>query len=216
MRNTPVLILAVVALLCPSIALGGLIVNGDFEANFTPNYASGTVQIGGPINGWTVAPGPGTYCGGDPCFGLWNSEEWLEYFDYSRGIVAFFGDEGDFIAQQIPTTAGASYILSAWLTNIIDPGPPNSFGFWWNGSLVGSLTNAGLFGWTRYSYVVTATDTLTEVRFGGSNVPGGWGLDGVDVSPTPEPASLLLFGTALSALVVSRFRRPSARPGRHL
>jgi hypothetical protein len=195
-------LLVIIALLCPGLALGGLIVNGDFESNFAPNHSG--IQVGGPIDGWTLSGPPSEWCWGEACSGLRES--------MIRGVVAWFGDEQvNFVSQNIATTPGDSYLLSAWLVNAGPDSGSNQFEFWWDGTLVGSLTDAEPFGWTQFSFLVTATSASTEVKLGGSNPPSIWMLDSVDVNQVPEPASLPVCGAALAGLAACGLRRVSVR-----
>ncbi len=206
------LILSVIFLVCPSVALGGIVVNGDFEANFAPEYpkSNSVVQAGGPISGWTITEGySDNLCWGEPCYGLRQSAAQPNIFGTVHGVVAWFGDNGDYIAQQVPTTPGVSYRLSAWLMNL-SGGPPNQFEFWWNGMLLDSLADAESFSWQQFAFTVTADSASTEIRLGGANLPGVWALDEVELNGVPEPSGVILCGAGLAGLAGVVFRRRRA------
>lgn len=112
-------------------------------------------------------------------------------FFAALGNVGFNG----IVSQIITDTAGASYTLSYWFAS--DGGLPNYFEADWNGTtLPGSVeSNVGAFGYQNFTFKVTGTgsDTLTFLE---RNDPAWQALD--DISLVPEPASVLLFGTALA------------------
>ena len=98
-----------------------------------------------------------------------------------------------------------NYDLSFYLENIALDTPPNNFTVFWNGVDVGpDLVNSNDFSWTLYSIEVSGFDIsqqLNQLTFQFRNDPGFWGLDDVVVTnPTPEPVSLILFGTGVVGL----------------
>ncbi|HZL68343.1 MAG TPA: PEP-CTERM sorting domain-containing protein, partial [Candidatus Limnocylindrales bacterium] len=69
------------------------------------------------------------------------------------------------------------------------------------------------FGWTQFTLTNTATSTSTLLEFTFRNDPGYWFLDNVGVNTgggtTPEPGTLVLFGSGLlgiAGVVRRKFR----------
>ncbi len=102
-----------------------------------------------------------------------------------------------FLSQALPTTAGASYLLSLWLDSP-DGGNPNEFQVSWNGTTLADLTNLAAIGWTNLQFLVTATGTNTVLQFGFRDDATWLGLDDVRVVPAaPAIASLAVSGLNL-------------------
>ena len=121
------------------------------------------------------------------------------------------------LSQLLSTVIGDSYTVSFWLENL--GSRQNSFAASFGSDVLTSLRNSGQFGYTLYSYVVTATATATNLSFTFRNDPSYWVLDNVKVtsntppviSSVPLPASLPLLGAGIAGFAVFGKRRAKAR-----
>ena len=163
-------------------ATANLIVNGGFEtADFT---------------GWTQTGNTGfTFVQGQP---------------HSGNFAAWFGPVGShgFITQNIATTPGTIYTIDFWLANL--GGPPNFFSVNWDGASIFSLTDSSAFGYTEFTFDVTASTASTPLQFEFMQNPSFWLLDdvrvnavGVSVPDSGSTFSLL----SLTSLCVAALRR---------
>ena len=64
------------------------------------------------------------------------------------------------LTQTVATTPGQSYTLTFWLQN--DSSSSNDFSAIWNGQKLLSLSNAAKFGYTEYTYTVTASGSTSR------------------------------------------------------
>jgi hypothetical protein len=112
------------------------------------------------------------------------------------------GSDGT-LSQTFSDTAGGHYTFSFWFASVGDN--PSDFSASWDGNQLLSLTNPNTgSSWTQYTYNVTGTGTDT-IQFAFRDDPGYMALDNVSVSAagggtTPEPSSIMLFGTGVVAL----------------
>jgi len=122
-------------------------------------------------------------------------------FAHSGGFGALLGPYGSlgFLSQNLPTTAGHSYLFSAWLY-VASNSVPNEFQVSWNGSVVFDQTNLTVAGWTNILVPVTSTSTNTALTLGFRNDPYYFGLDDVTVQalPTPVLQPLVRTGNSLT------------------
>jgi hypothetical protein len=140
---------------------------------------------------------------------------------HSGSRAASFGAVGSqtFLAQTIITTIpGETYTLDFWLSNLRngDELNPNLFTGSWGGIQFATLSNVPAFGYTKFSYELTASSSSTLLQFGFQNKFSEWHFDDVSVTETsrgvPDSAStVLLLGTALAGLGVFQRKRRVAR-----
>ena len=89
------------------------------------------------------------------------------------------------LSQTVPTTPGASYLLSFWLN--CDGVSPNQFVASWNGTNLMSQTNLPNLGWTNIQFTAPATSSNTVLQFNFTDSTGNFGLDDVSVVQLVQP-----------------------------
>jgi hypothetical protein len=123
-------------------------------------------------------------------------------FAASLGPVGSLG----FLEQIVPTTPGVSYNLSFFLRS--DGLTPNEFQVFWNGSLLSDQLNLPAFDYTLRDFpTLLATSSTTPLVFCFRNDLGFFQLDDIAVSPVPEPATMVLLGTAMARLGLAARRK---------
>ena len=166
-------------------AHANLVTNGGFET--------------GDLSGWSQFGNTGfTGAAGSP-------------YNHTGSFGAAFGPVGSTggVSQSLATVAGATYTVNFWLYN--DGGTPNIFSWAWDGTTQAApnLVNAAGFGYTEYTFNVTASGASTDLAFTFQQNPAYYGLDDVSVTQVPEPGTILLFGAALVAAGAARRRKPA-------
>lgn len=174
---------ATVALIASVAAHANIVTNGGFETgNFT---------------GWTQF--------GDTSF------TGVDSLSPQSGVFAAFAGPSapGGIFQTLATTPGRSYVVDFWLMNeadVLGQVTPNSFAFSWGGVPRLTLSNASVFGYTHYSFILLATSASTDLRFTFQHGPAFWDLDTVS-AVVPEPGTLALVALAGSLAALTRRRR---------
>jgi hypothetical protein len=193
--------LAALAAACP-LASANIVVNGSFEDPALTNLSDDGLGIY-----WYTFVGANGFTGWTHPFmvgavdrpGAWEASHGLQYINIESS-------RGFFIEQRVPTTPGATYLLSFdYAPDPFEtPGSTESdIGVYFGGNLVGIASGddstVGNLNWTNYSLQVTSTSSLTLLRFedrGSAGSTGGY-LDNVSLVLIPTPASLgLLIGAA--------------------
>lgn len=99
---------------------------------------------------------------------------------HSGNFGAAFGPPTlGFIAQMLPTVPGQTYTISFWLRNV---GQPSEFQLYWDGILISDWISVGTFVFVQLSFPgQMASLSMTEIRFGFSNVPDFFFIDDIVV-----------------------------------
>jgi hypothetical protein len=148
-----------------NLNVGQLLLNGGFETgDFTGWSRSGDFSYTGVItNASAVHSGS---------------------FGASLGTSGFPG----YLAQNLPTTPGQSFVVSLWLGDA-DGLVPNGLVLSWGGIILCQLTNLPVMNWTNLQFVVPATNATTLLQIQFQDDLGYLSVDDVSVTAAPPTIS---------------------------
>lgn len=225
----PALLAVALAILLAVPAGANLITNGSFEAPLVPaggftNFLSGSTAI----TGWAVV-GPeasivnGTYASFGLTFPAEDGKQWLDLTGDGSNTL-----EG--VEQTVATTPGATYDLSYFVGNQVNPGGPygttSTVEVLVDGSVIQKATNSKGAGgavqvWQQFATSFVAASSSTNIEFLNLDPPtdNTNGLDNVVLTPgtsttsTPEPSTFGLFALGLCALAFFGLRKTALKAG---
>jgi len=191
-------IVTVLAIAAAHVLGANIVTNGSFE---TPTVASGNFAFFPSISGWTLASGPSIEI----------QNNYLGAAFAGQQLVELDSQSNSGIFQDLSTIVGPYTFSFAYSPR---PGwAENPVQVFWNGALLDTVnaSGAGLTNtsWVVRSYNVTASAATTRIQFnaiGTSDSFGGF-LDNVSVDNVPEPASAVLCGIGVAALLACQ-RKP--------
>jgi hypothetical protein len=174
--------LVTLLLVVPTSFAANLVTNGSFETSDFTGWTEG-----GNFEFTQVVTGP---------FYVYTGAEDGDWYA-TMGPV---GGDGT-LSQTLATNPGTQYTFSFWLNAVGDD--PSDFSASWDGTTLYSQADPNTGGnWTQFSFSVTGTGSDT-IMFAFDDDPAYIALDNVSVSSgstTPEPGSLLLFGSGVVGL----------------
>jgi hypothetical protein len=186
MKALPKVLLALTAIGALSFAYpakANLITNGGFET--------------GDFSGWTVLGTDNDVVGAQP-FTL----------PHSGNFQALFASGDNSISQNVTTTPGSSYVITFWLAANVREGGSPSISVNWGGSNIFSDSFTSPFGYTEYTFPVSALSPATQLQFQFSSIFGNvFYLDDISVTRAGVPdggSTVSLLGLALLGLAALR------------
>lgn len=169
-----------------NVARANLVSNGGFEA--------------GDFTDWTVIEG-----------GAGNFIVVADYFSPHSGdyhaIFAASQGQDDSIEQTLTTVPGQSYAVTFWLRGGDTLQFDNHFSASFGGTELLSLSDAAFFGYTEFTFNVTAAGASTPLTFSGRDTSGAYLLDDVSVTVVPEPSTWVMAGLGMLTIGGFNWRR---------
>jgi hypothetical protein len=206
-------VLAALTILCCPAYAQNLVQNPGFEDSTDSATSPGWTLAAGHgtvFDSGAQVEGPGIQPEGElPPSGNPNAHSGL--WDVQFGATNPDDATAGTLSQAIATAPGSTYLVTFFLMN--SDGAPNTFLATFGGQTVLSLTDANAFGYTQYSYQVTATSESSVLAFSAEQDPSFFYLDDVSVEAAPAPITgggLASFGVLLAGFGVRHARRRGA------
>jgi hypothetical protein len=192
-----------------SPAMGAGVVNGGFEDTFGPINPGGILYSANPwnISDPNIASESATgVCLASSCGSPFGPHSGNAYFFGGAWRGSTGNDRPSTVYQGVVAASGTTYTLSFWLAQPA----AGAFNYWavvWDNGLIAGGFNEPVFGYTQYTFTVTArvSPDVLEFFFYDNAPPGtlaGYELDdvsldrlvavGTSTSAIPEPGSGLL------------------------
>jgi hypothetical protein len=191
--------LAIVCLLASPAFAGSLIKGGNFEKPVVPSGGSMTFSVGQTFGRWTVVGAPGavsivsgTFTQNGITFPAKKGKQWLD-------LTGFNSNSATGVAQTVATIPGATYTLTFYVGNVVDPigvfGTTSTVNVLVDGTPVFSATNSMGQGqnkqvWQKFTTTITAASSQTTIAFINGDPSSDFtnGLDGVKLVPLAQGA----------------------------
>jgi len=182
---------------CTSV-VGNLVANCGFET--------------GDFTSWTLAGNdvPGEL---NNLYGVEGTDPLDNISPHNGNDQAFFGDldpNATTLSQTLSTNLG-TYIITFYLAQDTTPGnaaeSENELLVSFGGVQLADLANIPIEGYTKYTYIGTATSASSVLSLTLGDGLGEELLDDVSVTQTPEPSSMMLLATGLAGIAGMARRR---------